>query len=815
MQLLYNNWKLSGDNLNTPIDFDLPADTFSILQDAKIIKDPYDGMNEYDVAWVGEQDWHFHCAFSPNADILAKKYQWLNITSLDTRANITLNNEEIAQVCNMHTNHIIDVTGKLSDHNQLDITLKDNVKEAKRRADELLPFEIPYSGGHNNQVPHMNLLRKPHCHAGWDWGIMLLVSGIYGDVSLQSDDHALLKGVTTKQYHNGGKVTLTTYFHFDVFEDGQREIIYRFDGKDYTLMAELHQGRQIISSEIIIDNPKLWWPAGEGKQPLYDLNVIFGNQQLSQKIGLRKIGIIRKKDDIGLSFTVRVNDRDIFCKGANWIPMDAKPSSHTYERYERLIVDAKAANMNMLRIWGGGQYENDPFYEICDREGILIWHDLMFACSLYPSMDWYLNEVSDELDYQLIRLQHHACIALWCGDNEVIGAINWYEISRNNRDTYLVNYDRLNNFCGQMVKKLDQDRIFWPSSPCAGDLDFGDAFHDPSSGDMHYWEVWHEGKSFDAFQNIQPRFCSEFGFQSLPSLPEVEAFCPKEHRNMSAPTMESHQKNNRGNSIIAEMFSRYFRVPKDFEQQLWLSQLQQALAIQTAVDFWRSSRPICMGTLYWQLNDNWPVASWSSIQHSGRWRLLHYFAKRFYQPSVVNLITTTDHIYLNAIHDHVQTCHMKAELTFRDFTGNIVQSWDFEKDFNMAGAEQLLALQISCLREIKHQGFFWLKYDIDQTTYTQAGFAVRPKALELPEANISYAVREKDGIKGIEITSDAPVFYVSLELAHALRPFGDNGFSLLPDAAYWVSLPEDTDMDLLEQELRIYHLSASYIWQNR
>lgn len=810
MQLLNKNWKLSGDNLKTSLAFDLPADTFSILQDAKIIPDPYYGRNEYDVAWVGEQDWHMHLTFEPNADILSKRHQWLSIKALDTVADISLNNEHLRHVANMHTQHIIDVTGKLGDSNQLDITLKNNVQEAKRRAEELLPFDIPYSGGHNNQVPHMNLLRKTHCHAGWDWGIMLLVSGIYGDVALQSDDHARLKGVTTKQCHKEGKVTLSLYFHFDVFEDAQREIRYRFDGKDHAFTVNLREGKQTVSSEITIDNPKLWWPAGEGDQPLYDLDVTFGNQQLSQKIGLRYIEVIRKKDDIGLSFVIRINDRDIFCKGANWIPMDAKPSTHSNDRYERLILDAKAANMNMLRIWGGGQYENAAFYEICDREGILIWQDLMFSCSLYPSMDWYLQEVEEELDYQIIRLQHHACIALWCGDNEVIGAVNWYETSRNNRDTYLANYDRLNNFCGQMVKKLDQDRIFWPSSPCAGDLDFGDAFHDPSSGDMHYWEVWHEGKSFDAFQNIQPRFCSEFGFQSLPSLPEVEAFCPKEHHNMSAPTMESHQKNNRGNSIIVEMFSRYFRMPKDFEQQLWLSQLQQALAIQTAVDFWRSSRPVCMGTLYWQLNDNWPVASWSSIQHSGRWRLLHYFAKRFYKPSAVNIITTKEHVYLNAVNDDVAGCHIKASLTFRDFTGNVLRSWDFEKKFDAAGAEQLLALEVSSFDDIKHQGFFWLEYSIGQQTYTQAAFVLEPKALDLPSANISFMPKNKDGVAGIEITADAPAFFVSLELAHALRPFGDNGFSLLPNVSYWVPLPEDANMDLLKQELRIYHLADSY-----
>ncbi|MFV0322371.1 MAG: beta-mannosidase, partial [Alphaproteobacteria bacterium] len=801
MQKINKNWQLAGNGLNTDLSCDLPMDVFSVLENNNVIPNPYYGRNEYDVRWVGEQDWQLSCSFTPNGDILEKRHQWLSIERLDTCADITLNGNELAHVCNMHTKHIFDVTGKLKDDNMLKVILKDNVAEAAKRA-KALPFPIPYSGGHNNQVPHMNLIRKTHCHAGWDWGIMLLTSGIYGDVILEGDNNARLCAVTAEQHHKDGKVEVIFSVHFDVYSAGEREIHYTFAGTNYNHKIRLQKGKQIIRLQPIkLDNPKLWWPVGYGGQPLYDFEASFGSQSITQKIGLRTIEVISEKDEYGQSFLVKVNGQTIFCKGANWIPMDAKPSTHNAKRYERLLKDAKAAHMNMIRIWGGGQYEADTFYEICDQEGILIWHDLMFACALYPSFDWFTKEVKDELEYQIPRMQHHASIALWCGDNEVIGAINWFEISRNNRDTYLANYDRFNYFCGQLVTKLDPTRRFWPSSPSAGDLDFGDAFHDPSSGDMHYWEVWHEGKNLDAYKDIQPRFCSEFGFQSFPSFAEVKQFCPPSHYNVTSPTMDSHQKNNRGNSIIVEMFTRYFRMPKNFEYQLWLSQTQQAIAIQNAVNFWRASMPICMGTLYWQLNDNWPVSSWSSIQYSGRWRLLHYLAKRFYAPLSFNIVTTDDEVTVNALCDHPNGGNIQGTLTLYSLSGEKLEQWPLAKEFSTAGADAVLTLRIKDFDAGKQQSFLALEFENQDGKQLECAFMVRPKSLDLPDADIQYQIKGQQ----IELTTDKPAFYVSLEAENTSKPFGDNLIFLLPNQPRLIDLPQDFD----EKSLKIYHLADS------
>ncbi len=298
--------------------------------------------------------------------------------------------------------------------------------------------------------------------------------------------------------------------------------------------------------------------------------------------------------------------------------------------------------MNMIRVWGGGFYEQDYFYDLCDRLGLMVWQDFMFACNLYPCTDDFLSNVSQEVDYQVRRLSSHPSIALWCGDNELVGALTWFKESRDNRDRYLVAYDRLNRVIEQGVKKAYPQGIWWPSSPASGYLDYGDAWHADGSGDMHYWSVWHENKSFANYRTIKPRFCSEFGFQSYTSMPVIETFADSGDMNIASPVIELHQKNAGGNERIAGTMFRYFRFPKDFANFVYLSQIQQGLAIGTAVDYWRSLKPHCMGTLYWQLNDTWPVASWSGLDYGGSWKALHYMARRFFQPVNVVAIPSED-----------------------------------------------------------------------------------------------------------------------------------------------------------------------------
>ncbi len=423
-------------------------------------------------------------------------------------------------------------------------------------------------------------------------------SGLYGELSLEPLSEVRIADVLVHQDHHDGLVRV--------------QITALIEGQAPDCQAELcgeqTPGRMIGDRAIFdfeIENPDLWWPAGQGAQPLHELVVTVGTAVARRKIGLRDMRLISEPDDIGRSFTFQVNGRDVFAKGANWIPEDALPGKTNPDMLRDLLTSAVQANMNMIRVWGGGWYESETFYDLCDELGLMVWQDAMFACSLYPADDAFLAEVETEIIDNARRLQHRASLALWCGDNEMIGALTWYEESIADRDRYLVAYDRLNRTIEKALKAVDPGVNWWPSSPSPGPLSFGDAWHDDSSGDMHFWSVWHEGRDFEHYRDVQPRFCSEFGFQSYPSMPVIKRFAATADHNIASPVMESHQKNAGGNARIAETMFRYFRFPVDFPNFVYLSQVQQGLAIQTAVSYWRSLKPHCMGTLIWQLNDTW------------------------------------------------------------------------------------------------------------------------------------------------------------------------------------------------------------------
>jgi beta-mannosidase len=456
--------------------------------------------------------------------------------------------------------------------------------------------------------------------------------------------------------------------------------------------------------------------------------------------------------------------------------------------------------MNMIRVWGGGQYESDEFYQLCDELGLLVWQDMMFACALYPSHDRFVEQVSLELRDQIRRLKHHACIALWCGDNEVIGAINWYPESRQNRAKYVVNYDRLNRELEKVIREQDPGRLFWPSSPCNGDLDYGDAWHDDNKGDMHFWDVWHSGKSFDAYHNVIPRFCSEFGYQSWPSFAEVKSFVPKEDWNITSPTFESHQKNRRGNSIITEMFTRYFRFPSSFEQMLYLSQVQQALAIKTACEYWRANKPTCRGMLYWQLNDCWPVSSWSSIEYSGRWKQLHYHVRRFFSPVYIPCVRDEKGLTVRLNNDSHENLPAQVSVRWLNWEGKELKSWEFDTLSRPDSNEALLTIPNQLLQQYQGQGFIHLLCKSSETVVENVWFDSAFKQLPIKRAEIRIEVNHNK----VTLSTDIPAFFVHLECDAAGR-FSDSSFTLLPGENREIDYIGD-EADVMRESLRIYQL---------
>ncbi|MBU2360821.1 MAG: glycoside hydrolase family 2 protein, partial [Alphaproteobacteria bacterium] len=461
---------------------------------------------------------------------------------------------------------------------------------------------------------------------------------------------------------------------------------------------------------------------------------------------------------------------------ANWIPADALPARATPETVRDLLTSAVEANMNMIRIWGGGQYEPDWFYELCSELGLMVWQDFMFACNLYPSDPAYLANVRAEVHDNVARMHHHACIALWCGDNELVGALGWYDVSRNDRDRYLVNYDRLNRCIEDALRETDPHAIWWPSSPSTGPLSFGDAWHDDSSGDMHFWSVWHEGRDFDHYRDVAPRFCSEFGFQSYPSMDIIRQFADPKDFNIAAPVMEAHQKNDGGNARIAETMFRTFRFPVDFENFVYVSQVQQALAIKTAVTQWRGLKPHCMGTLIWQLNDTWPVCSWASLDYGGGWKVLHHLSRDFYAPVTVVVMPDGDDLVLRAVNDtrdavtvHVTACACAMDGSTRDLGQGGSEVTD--------SAVALLRVPKTALNPQEMLSFGWTASD--GSTGGDV-FAPKPyKAYDLLPAHLTCDTTRKGEVHVLRLTAQAMAFYVTAEASVPGR-FDRNAIHLAP-----------------------------------
>lgn len=764
---------LTSPKRKIKVPITLPGDVHSALLAAGEIPDPYFGTNEQAVMWVHDTPWTVERTFTATADI--DGYLTLTLDGVDCIATVSLNGEPVEWTGNQFVRYDIDVTGKMkTGRNTLRIEFAVTKDVAKERSDAH-PFPIPFTYNYlSNGLPgvHMNFVRKAACHAGWDWGICLMPTGVYGRMAIRRSKLARQDSVTVRQSPGKSWVKLSMKMHVFAFAAGTVELRHEIDGQTVGGVVEVQKGENVFHHQLTIRDPKLWWPNGQGEQPLYALTTTLDGEVTTRKIGVRNLEWIVEKDAIDHTFKVRVNGRDITAMGANWIPADALPSRITPEAARDILESARAANMNMLRVWGGGQYEADWFYELCDELGIMIWHDFMFSCMSYPSDRAFLADVEREITQQVRRLQHHACIAIWCGDNEVIGSIGWYPETKAARERYVANYTRLNSLLERIVEDEDQDRRFWPSSPSLGYLDFSDGWHSDTRGDTHFWQVWHEAAPFERAREVNPRFASEFGFQSFTSMPVIRTFARPEDRNPSSPVMESHQRNTGGNARILETMTRYFRFPKNFEQMVFLSQVQQGLAIKTAIEYWRSTKPRCMGTLYWQINDIYPVASWSSLDYGGSWKQLHYMARRFYLPINVVAVPVDDGVLLKAINDTREKADIK--ITIRAVNAMGGDRVLLNAIVKTRPDKAVRAAHISDLRPNEFLFFTWSAADgspLGENDY----FPEPYKAYDIAEATVTT---RWDGEELI-LSTDGPALFVTATV-DAPGYFSDNAFTLLP-----------------------------------
>jgi beta-mannosidase len=790
---LHGTWRIKSADGEHGCDYEVPGDVHSSLIAAGVIPDPYIGRNEYDVRWVAEQDW-----------IATREFEWagdgqwhLDVDYLDTFTEIRINGKSVLKADNCFRRYTPDVSKALKrGKNKIEIHFFSNVAEAQKRQ-KAQPYYVPYSTN-NCPIPDGNMLRKPACHYGWDWNIAIAPFGAYGNFSIKKAAPTPLHVIVSQHHLPDGDVEIGFSVAGPDPEDKGRDIEITCAGiKRHKSCAGKNANAGFFheTDAIVLKKPKLWWPAGSGEQNLIEVSVRCGDDFWHERIGLRQIEIINDKDEIGARFTFRVNGKEIFCRGANWIPADALPSRATPELTRKLLQSAVNANMNMIRVWGGGYYEQDWFYELCDELGLMVWQDFQFACNLYPADEKFLHEVKQEVQHQVRRLQHHACIALWCGDNELIGALNWFPESRANRDRYLAAYDRLNHTIEQAAKGADPTINWWPSSPSPGPLSFGDAWHDDRSGDMHFWSVWHEGKNFEHYRDVNPRFCSEFGFQSYPSLHVVKKFATSEEDfNIASAVMESHQKNTGGNARIAETMFRYFRFPKDFANFCYISQIQQGLAIKTAIEYWRSLKPHCMGTLYWQLNDTWPVASWSSLDHGGGWKAMHYMARRFYAPvSVMAVPDKQGSISVKAVNDTLKVQKLSLALSILDPAGKV-----HELKFVKKSVPSDKAIEIARLKkgELPSGHILIMDYDAADGSKARAHFAAEPyKALHIIDPQLTHRAEIKNEKLHIHLAAHHAALFVVAECG-VDGNYSDNVLDLLPGESATVIFTPDNPADL-------------------
>jgi beta-mannosidase len=772
---LAGSWRLAEKGGAHDVEMRVPGDVHSALFEADAIPDPYTGRNEYDLRWVADREWLLSRSFDLPAG--GETEGWvLEIDQLDTVAEVRLNGAPVIAAENAFRRYRARLDGQLnSAGNRIEIFFRSATHVANERQ-AAQAFPVPWHAG-NSPIPNGNMLRKPQCHFGWDWNIALAPLGLYGNVRLRHAPDALIDAIVVRQRHGEGRVTVEVEIGLDPFSSATVPYVVGLGEQMFGGSVDLSREKR-IRAEFVIETPQLWWPAGMGPQTLYEFVVSVGGIEERRRIGLRRLELVSEPDAAGRSFKFVVNGRDVFCRGANWIPADALPGRITREKTADLLRSAVAANMNMLRVWGGGQYEPDWFYDLCDELGLLVWQDFMFACHLYPSDEAFLAEIAEEARQQIGRLQHHACLALWCGDNELIGALNWFEESRKNRDRYLVAYDRLNRTLERALREVDAEASWWPSSPSPGPMSFGDAWHDDSSGDMHFWSVWHEGRDFEHYRDVKPRFCSEFGFQSYPSMDVIRSFADEEDMNIASQVMESHQKNKGGNARIAETMFRYFRFPGTFADFVYLSQVQQGLAIRTAVEYWRSLKPHCMGTLYWQLNDTWPVASWSSLDYGGGWKALHYMARRFFSPVAVFIIPDGEgNFVVHAVNDGQGPVEIEASLEAVAMDGAISPLGKFSAAVPTNRAISLGTVEAGKVGADRIVSFRWRASDGSHGADHVA--PVPYKALPLSDPNLRLDARAESDVVRIALSAAAPALFVSLEAAVPGR-FSDNCFALLP-----------------------------------
>ena len=799
----------------------VPGGIYDALVKTGKVPHPYYAMNEAAAQWPAGKRWSFSRTFTLPEGFAAARSVTLRLEDVDCFATITVNGREVGKTSNRFQRYDFDVRSHLrAGENEMEVVFEPTGEMSAREAMKYEPDDYPGAKKNHRQL---QLVRTVRCHGGWDWGITLMDTGLMGPVTLVAEDLARVDYLYTTQRFapDHASVTVDVTVELSSPSGGTTELSASLCGVQASRQVELKQGANTASVSLTLERPRLWWPRGYGEPTLHELVVSCAGKKVVRRIGLRSVELRTPLDakpdplsptgEVGRAFTIAVNGKDLFCQGANWVPCDAMENLQTPERYRDLLASAADANMNMIRVWGGGQFEHEPFYDICDELGLLVWQDFLFACTIYPVTDYFMDGVKKELAHQLKRLRDHPSIALWCGDNECLHVAN-HEKDPAKLKRFVETCAIREKMLTETVARFDPTRPFWPASPCKGPGDY--RIINQSSGDYHSWGIWFGMNPLQTSFDVVPRFVSEFGFQSYPSRELLEKYIPASRLNPNSPDLHAHQKckgtkpRRSGDETIQWFVNDTFRYPEGTDAFFYLSQVQQAMEIRYAIASWRPTRARCSGMLIWQLNDNWPVTSWSTVEYGGKWKQAHYHAKRGFAPLAVYAAKKYwkgSVVEARAVNDEAVP-----------FDGSVrVEQWSFDgtsrtiatlpvhlaphegtmlKEFPLTafGEESARAKSFLVLTMEGTCGDRRLRVS-DDWMFNK----FRDVDLADPKIDVALSAGSREGTFCATLSATRPAFYVWANVRNIRGEFDDNSFLLLPGSPRTITFtPKDRGVTL-------------------
>ncbi len=808
----------------------VPGTVHTDLMENRIIEDPYYRLNEHDVQWVDKVDWEYKTTFTVDGSVTGKDRVELDFKGLDTYADVYVNDEQVLQADNMFREWQADVKEALkAGENELRIVLRSPINEGIKKYDAQ-GYVIPVSENDLAEIGKVEggkkvsvYTRKAGYHFGWDWGPRLVTSGIWRPVILKAWDNARIENLQVVQHEvSDERATFTAVFEIDA--EGKKNAVLSVLNDGTALASkkvQLQPGRKHYGVDFEIQNPQLWWTNGLGEAHLYNIRgeLRLGEKYTAQdtRIGIRTLELVREKDEQGTSFYFKLNGHPVFMKGANSIPNDVFLPRVTEENYRTMIETAKSSNMNMLRVWGGGVYENDIFYDLCDENGILVWQDFMFACAMFPGDEAFLGNVRQEAIDNVKRLRNHPSIALWCGNNEILAA--WYDWgwkkaeeakSQENAGKIWQSYtDIFHKILPGVVEAYDPQRSYWASSPSSGTGIPADLVN----GDEHYWGVWWGKEPFKNYATHLARFMSEYGFQSFPELPTVRKYAVPDDYDIFSEVMKSHQRSSIGNGTIEYYMLQEYKKPKDFSSFLYISQVLQAEGIKFGLEGHRRAKPYNMGSLYWQLNDCWPVASWSSTDYYQKWKALQYYVKKGFEPVLVSPYEDEVKLKVGIVNDRLEQVNAQLLVKLMDFDGHVV--WE---------RASLVEIPANSSRDYFNENKYEFLYKKDTRNLMMTAelieggqvisrncFFFRPfKELNIPKPKVEYTVGKADIGFDILLSTDKLAKNVYLQIEDEEGFFSDNYFNLMPNSRVTINLKTNISESKLKEVLTVRTLDDAF-----